>query len=94
MNDAVKQKLADLSARFGARANEYRRALAAAVAADDRAMLAAEAHKLAGIAAMFGHPRIGEAALALEQAAEGDAAYADEMASLDLLLAEISVPTG
>jgi HPt (histidine-containing phosphotransfer) domain-containing protein len=47
------------------------------------------AHKLAGIAAMFGHPDVGEAALALELAAEAGDPIGPAAARLDTLLAAI-----
>jgi HPt (histidine-containing phosphotransfer) domain-containing protein len=61
-------KLAELAARFAARAPQEREALAAALAAGDAAMLIDRAHKLAGIAGMVGHPEVGAAALDLEEA--------------------------
>jgi HPt (histidine-containing phosphotransfer) domain-containing protein len=61
-------KLAELAARFAARAPLEREALAAALAAGDTATLIDRAHKLAGIAGMVGHPEVGAAALDLEEA--------------------------
>lgn len=62
-------KLAQLAARFAARAPAERAAIANAMASCDTAALVDRAHKLAGIAGMFGHADIGAAALALEDAA-------------------------
>jgi HPt (histidine-containing phosphotransfer) domain-containing protein len=66
---ALESKLAELAARFAARAPAERAAIASALAASDRAELVDRAHKLAGIAGMFGHSAIGAAALAVEEAA-------------------------
>lgn len=66
----IETKISGLAARFAARAVEERRALTASLAAGDRATIAERSHKLAGIAGMLGYSRIGEAALALERAAE------------------------
>lgn len=80
--------MAELAARFAASAGEYRCAIAAAVAAQDRAAIVHHAHRLAGIAPMLGHPAIGEAAVRLEDSGEaGD--YARDAAALDLLLARL-----
>lgn len=70
MSQALKAKLAELERRFLERADEHRRAIAGALAAGNRQELAERAHKLAGIAGMFGQPAIGAAALALEEAVE------------------------
>ena len=61
-------RMAQLSARFAARAPEERAALADALENADCTALADRAHKLAGIAGMLGHPGISDAALALEEA--------------------------
>jgi HPt (histidine-containing phosphotransfer) domain-containing protein len=66
----LEQRIAELSARFSAQAGHERDALLAALAAGDRETLQSRAHKLAGTAGMFGHDDIGEAAFALETAAE------------------------
>lgn len=81
-------RMAELAARFAASGGEHRSAIAAAVAAQDRAAIVHHAHRLAGIAPMLGHPAIGEAAARLEESAEaGD--YAPDAAALDLLLAQL-----
>ena len=64
-------KIAELAARFCERAATERLAIADALADEDRTRIADLAHKLAGNAGMFGYPEIGEAALQLEEAAEG-----------------------
>ena len=57
-----------------------------ALSAGDRAMLIDRAHKLAGIAGMFGRSDIGSAALELEQRVLADADFEDEAVRLlDLL---------
>ena len=63
-------KLAELSQRFASRAADERRAIEQALAEGDRGTVAQRAHKLAGNAGMFGQPKIGAAALELEEAAE------------------------
>lgn len=70
MSEALKAKVAELERRFVGQAAEHRQAIAGAVATGNRQELAERAHKLAGIAGMFGRSEIGAAALALEQAAE------------------------
>jgi HPt (histidine-containing phosphotransfer) domain-containing protein len=65
----VESKLAELAARFAARAPAERVAIANALAAGDTPAVIDRAHKLAGIAGMFGHIEVGQAALALEEAA-------------------------
>jgi HPt (histidine-containing phosphotransfer) domain-containing protein len=65
----LESKLAELAARFAARALEERAAIANALAGGDTGALIDRAHKLAGIAGMVGHANIGAAALALEEAA-------------------------
>jgi HPt (histidine-containing phosphotransfer) domain-containing protein len=82
-------RMAQLSARFAARAADERAALNQRVTAGDRAGVQDRAHKLAGIAAMFGHPDVGEAALALELAAEAGDPIGPAAARLDTLLAAI-----
>ncbi|MEB3416799.1 Hpt domain-containing protein [Alteriqipengyuania sp. WL0013] len=85
----VANRMAQLAGQFAARAADERARLAVALAASDRASLQEQAHKLAGIAGMFGHPRIGEAALELEEAAEGGFDVSAPGAELDSLLAEL-----
>tara|TARA_R110002072_G_scaffold116942_3_gene247627 strand:+ start:16348 stop:16623 length:276 start_codon:yes stop_codon:yes gene_type:complete len=82
----IERKMAELAARFAARADEERAAFTASLAAGDRTAIAARAHRLAGIAGMYGHPLITEAALALEAAAEeGHAMDAEAQHFLALL---------
>ncbi|KLE34610.1 Hpt domain-containing protein [Aurantiacibacter luteus] len=88
MSEALAAKMAELSARFAAQAGVTRERLAAQ--REDRAAIVAEAHKLAGIAAMFGQPAIGVAALALEERAESGGDYGEEWRQLDALLAELA----
>ena len=88
---SAEDKLAHLATRFAARAVDERLELAAALAADDREAMQTRAHKLAGVAAMFGHPAIGEAALALELAAESGEPLVDLAMQLDNLLADLAV---
>ena len=66
----IAAKMAELSARFAVRAGDERDGLQAELAADDRFAIRDRAHKLAGIAAMFGHADVGAAALELETAVE------------------------
>ncbi len=73
MSEALASKLAELAARFRQRASEDHASLASAVATNDRLAVADLAHKLAGIAGMFGFAQIGSVALELEQAAETNA---------------------
>lgn len=70
MTDALAARLAELTARFRARAAEERAELSRALGEDDRATVAERAHKLAGNAGMFGEAELGAAALELEEAAE------------------------
>ena len=84
---SLQQKIAELSARFAARAADERDAIADALQTGDRAAIIDRAHKLAGIAGMFGHSKVGEAALALEQAA---LAGEDCTATGDALLEQLS----
>ena len=65
----IESKLAELAARFAACAPAERAAIADALAAGDTPAVIDRAHKLAGIAGMFGHHAIGEAAHTLEEAA-------------------------
>ncbi len=65
----IEGKLAELAARFAARASAERTAIAEALASGDTPAVVDRAHKLAGIAGMFEHHEVGEAALALEEAA-------------------------
>jgi HPt (histidine-containing phosphotransfer) domain-containing protein len=79
-------KLAELAARFAARAPQEREALAAALAAGDTATLIDRAHKLAGIAGMVGHSEVGAAALDLEEAVRaGSDGSAEGARLIDLL---------
>jgi len=86
---ALEAKMAELAARFTARAAEERAALAAELAAGNRAQIQFRAHKLAGLGALFGHPAISEAALALEAAAEQGKDMTGQAARLDELLGQV-----
>ena len=66
----IDDRMAALKARFSERAGEEIAAIEAAIDSADAAELQRRAHKLAGIAPMFGHADLGEAALDLETAAE------------------------
>ena len=87
--NAVEQKMAELSERFAARASGERAAIERALEQEDQEQLRDLAHKLAGSAAMFGHPAIGEAALSLELAAEEGASVAQAAHTLCEMLARI-----
>lgn len=86
-------KVAELAAVFAARAGEERAWLGKALETADIETLRDRAHKLAGIAGMFGFPEVGEAALQLELAAESGRDVRGEAAVLDALLARI-LPQG
>ena len=82
--------MAELSARFVRQAGEYREELLRADSAGDRTVMRDQAHKLAGIAPMLGHPDIGCAALELEEAVEMQNDYRAALARLERLLAAIT----
>ncbi|MHA6316311.1 Hpt domain-containing protein [Altererythrobacter sp. CAU 1778] len=82
-------RMAELARRFAARAGAERAGLSQALAAGDGKAVRDRAHKLAGIAAMFGYPEIGEAALALEIAAENGEDLSVAARELDDRLAEL-----
>lgn len=86
----LEAKMAELSARFIARAEGERTALAAALAQGDMATVIDRTHKLAGIAGLFGHPQITQAALALEDAAEAGECISEPARTLDRLLAALA----
>lgn len=75
-------KIAALATRFAARMPEERSAIATALSAGDRETLIDRAHKLAGIAGMFGRPEIGAAALELEQRLLAGGDHREEAARL------------
>jgi len=68
----LEDKLAEPRVRFQARAGDELAVIEAALANGDRPTIIDRAHKLAGIAGMFGYPEIGDAAFSLEQAALAD----------------------
>lgn len=78
-----------MAARFAARVGEHETALQAAIAADDRGAIASQAHRLAGIAGMFGQPQIGEAAAQLEDIVEADGDYLAAAERLTALLRDL-----
>ena len=82
-------KLADLATRFTARVPMERSALASALATGDRIAIAALAHKLSGIAGMFGYPGISDAARELELSAERGEDIAAEARLLDQSLSAL-----
>ena len=88
--DALAAKMAELSARFAARAADERAGLLAAVERGDRLAIETQAHKLAGIAQMFGHPEIGDAAARLEEAAIAGEDVTPAATRLDRLLVALS----
>ena len=63
-------RLALLSERFARDARQERTHLLADLMAGRATMLRQRAHRLAGTAAMFGFPKLGAAALALDDALE------------------------
>ncbi|OBX18628.1 hypothetical protein A9995_11785 [Erythrobacter sp. QSSC1-22B] len=85
----IEGKMAELALRFSARARDERLTIAALFACQDRSGISERAHKLAGIAGMFGHPQITDAALRLEAAADGTGAMDEAAERLLDLLAEI-----
>ncbi len=85
---SLEAKMVELTARFVAGLPEELRALKAELAADDRCAVQARAHNLAGRAGMFGHADLGEAAFALEGAAECGEDVATPAARLERLLVE------
>ena len=78
-----------MAARFAARAGEHEAALQAAIAADDREAIASQAHRLAGIAGMFGQPQVGEAAARLEDIVEAGGDYLDAAERLSAMLRDM-----
>lgn len=86
---SLEEKLAELTARFDARASEERRALNSALKRDDRKMVATCAHKIAGIAGMIGRSEIGAAAFELEGLAESGGDMELAAKCLDGLLAAL-----
>lgn len=77
--------LTALAARFALRLPTERTALL--TARDDPEVLIVKAHKLAGIAGMFGRTDIGDAALALEERLRSGATGDVELAELLALMA-------
>lgn len=67
---------AKFAVRLASEANAFR------AVRDDRAEVIERAHKLAGIAGMLGAPTVGEAALALEEAARAGGDYAAAFSAL------------
>ena len=86
----VEGQLAQLAARFDARAPAERAALEKALLDDDHQTLASQAHKLAGIAGIFGRDEIGIAAFALEEAIEAGGDILSAAALLDALLEKLA----
>lgn len=82
-------KLAELAARFAARVPMERSALASAIVTGDRHAIAGLAHKLSGIAGMFGHAGISDAARELELSAERGDDFAAEARHLDRCLSAL-----
>lgn len=90
MNE-FERKIAELSARFAAKAGEQCASLAAAQARGDLTDLRDQAHKLAGIAGMLGQAEIGAAAFALESALEAGTRYEEQFAQLQTLLTALEI---
>ena len=86
----LEEKLAELSARFAARAGPEAEALGQAIVADDRDEVISRAHKLAGVAALMGQPKIGAAALNLEETALDGKDYRKLGERLCAMLAELA----
>nr|WP_237489195.1 Hpt domain-containing protein [Tsuneonella aeria] len=79
-------RIAALASSFAERMPGERAAIANALSAGDRDTLIDRAHKLAGIAGMFGRSDIGTAALELEQRLLASTDYVEETERLlDLL---------
>lgn len=83
--------LAPLKAKFAARLEGEVEALRAAWARRDTETIIDRAHKLAGLAGMVGAPKVGEAALLLEETARSGA---DPAGQLSELIAEIERARG
>lgn len=79
--------MASLKERFRARAAEDLEVMSAALDAADFEQLRERSHRLAGVAATFGYPEIGEAARALDDAVKGHASAADAGPAARRLLA-------
>ncbi|MBA4765645.1 Hpt domain-containing protein [Qipengyuania sp. 902] len=89
MSAELEIRMAQMAARFAARAGEHEAALQAAIAADDREAIASQAHRLAGIAGMFGQPQVGEAAARLEDIVEAGGDYLDAAERLSAMLRDL-----
>ena len=83
MSEALQDKLAELARRFAAQAPEQAETVRSLVREDDMQALGMLAHGLAGHAGMLGHPRIGEAALEIEELIDRGA---DPVAAINRLL--------
>ena len=81
--------MAELTARFAARAQSEHTAIEQALATGDRKAVVQRAHTLAGNAGMFGQPELGAAALELEEAAENGEDMAPAGSRLLALLAAL-----
>ncbi len=64
--DLLRSRMEGLRERFRTRVAEDRDAMTAAWARADRRVLRERAHRLAGVAATFGYPEVGDAAKSLE----------------------------
>ena len=71
--DLLRSRMESLRGRFQARIAEDLDAMTAALARLDHEMLRDRSHRLMGVAATFGYPKIGEAARVLEQSIDRDA---------------------
>lgn len=88
MNE-IERKMAEMSARFAAQAGKHRTALAGMIEHCDLDGLRDQAHRLAGMAGMFGQDAIGAAAFDLETALEEERDPLEAALRLDALLAEL-----
>ena len=82
-------KIRELAQRFAARTGVIRVELGEMREANDLVGMEDLAHRLAGIAGMFGHDRIGNAALELEQAVHKGGDIESAADELDARLAEV-----
>ena len=87
---ALAAKLDEMRTRFGARAQNDLAAIELALLAGDIARLADITHRLAGLAAMLGHPAVGDAALAVEDAVLANRVCDAQIARLKTLLSDLA----
>jgi HPt (histidine-containing phosphotransfer) domain-containing protein len=73
MTAEFETRMAELGAKFRVRAVGERELITAALVVPDLSTIKEASHRLAGIAAIFGHSRVGHAAEQLEAALEREA---------------------